>query len=109
MSLGLYFLISCPFVNFVGQTSSEASPLRVHVNFITMNASISKIENATVDESERPQPLSPDTRVGTPPDSSVEIYSEEVVEKRLYRRSVAYFLFGFGYNKHSIVTDEPGQ
>ena len=32
---------------------------------------------------------------------------DEGTNRRLYRRSVAYFFFGFGCNQHSIVTDEP--
>jgi hypothetical protein len=72
-----------------------------------MNVAIAKVENPLVDEI-----------VQTRPDSSVsesinslpltdEASLDENTDRRIYRRSAAYFFFGFGYNKNEILTDEP--
>jgi hypothetical protein len=72
-----------------------------------MNAPILKLESAEVDESKQPQPDVSGSGSSDLPESADEISSDENAERRTYRRSVAYFLFGFGCGKNTIITDEP--
>jgi len=72
-----------------------------------MKAPISNPESAVVDESRQMQPDVSACGSSNLPESTVGISSGESAERRLYHRSVAYFLFGFGYNKNAIITDEP--
>jgi hypothetical protein len=72
-----------------------------------MNAAIAKVENTSADEFGK-TPSNRSTSGSTrPPELIDEALLNEGADRRLYRRSVAYFLFGFGSNKHTIVTDEP--
>ena len=67
-----------------------------------MNVAIAKTEETVIEDTDatRPQNL--------PTGESIEgPLLDENTHRRLYRRSVAYFFFGFGCNQHSIVTDEP--
>jgi len=94
-------------VFFVGYPLREFSG-RYRFNFlIFMNAPILKLESAEVDESKQPQPDVSASGSSNLPESVDEISSDGNAERRLYRRSVAYFLFGFGYDKNTIITDEP--
>jgi hypothetical protein len=72
-----------------------------------MNAAIAKLENTSAGESDKtPSDRSPNDSTRSP-ESIDEALLNEDADRRLYRRSVAYFFFGFGYNKHEILTDEP--
>lgn len=72
-----------------------------------MKATSDKIENSVVD---RPELAQPPELAPAAPDLPVELAEENSFnrnpDRKLYRRSVAYFFFGFGSKKHSIVTDE---
>ena len=72
-----------------------------------MNAAITKVENTIANDSGQARQDSSANDLISSPELPDEISSSEKADRRLYRRSVAYFFFGFGYNKHSIVTDEP--
>ena len=72
-----------------------------------MNAAVAKEEIILADESEKTSPnRAASDSIGSPelPD---ELSSHENTGRELYRRSVAYFFFGFGYDKNAILTDEP--
>ena len=71
-----------------------------------MNAPISKFGSIAVDDSIQWQPGPSASQPSNLPESADEIFPDDA-ERRLYRRSVAYFLFGFGYDKNAIITDEP--
>lgn len=72
-----------------------------------MNSASAKVEPPIADESvqARPDPSACDSIKS--PELTHEATSHEDTDRRLYRRSVAYFLFGFGYDKNVIITDEP--
>jgi hypothetical protein len=73
-----------------------------------MNVAIANIENGLVEPSEQTPPQNiPASNLVTSPELSDETFLDEATERKLYRRSVAYFIFGFGYNRHSILTDDP--
>ncbi len=73
-----------------------------------MNAFLEKSEDIVADKSDEPalgnspavDPLAPSDVMGGDMPSGF-------TDRRLYRRSMAYFLFGYGCNQHSIVTDDP--
>lgn len=73
-----------------------------------MNVALEKIEKPVADESGLIQPR--DSAMSAS-EITVELAEENFLnenpDRKLYRRSVAYFFFGFGSNKHSILTDEP--
>lgn len=72
-----------------------------------MNAAIAKVENNPASE---PDPIRPDLALSDSlhsPPLTDEVPLDEQTGRRIYRRSAAYFLFGFGYNRHEIITDEP--
>jgi len=72
-----------------------------------MNAAIAKVENTIADETVQARPdRSASESMDLPPPSD-EASLDESADRKLYRRSVAYFFFGFGYNKNTILTDEP--
>lgn len=73
-----------------------------------MNVAIEKNETPVVDQPGHTEPQdSAINATDIPMELAEEIFLNENPERRLYRRSVAYFFFGFGSKKHSIVTDEP--
>ncbi len=72
-----------------------------------MNEFISKLEATVVDDSILQRPETSPSEPSRLSESSDEIPSDENTERRLYRWSVAYFLFGFGCDKNAIITDEP--
>jgi hypothetical protein len=74
---------------------------------IFMNAPISKLESADVDESMQPQSDASANGLSGLPESGGEVPSDDNAERQLYRRTFAYFLFGSGYDKNAIVTDDP--
>lgn len=72
-----------------------------------MNVALAKMTNlvpAACDQAESDSPVND-------PIESLELADETLfnqnTNRRLYRRSVAYFFFGLGYNKNEILTDEP--
>ena len=72
-----------------------------------MNAALAKVENTLADEAGRTRQ---DPSASDSTESSAladEVSPNENTDRRLYRRSVAYFFFGFGYDKNAILTDEP--
>jgi hypothetical protein len=84
--------------------------LIIHGSFkilITMNAAIAKVENTIADETVQTQPDRSASESMDLPPLSDEASLDENTGRRVYRRSVAYFFFGFGYNKNTILTDEP--
>ena len=73
-----------------------------------MNVAIAKAESAIAEESDATRPGNPPTdNPASTPEFVDEPLLDENTNRRLYRRSAAYFFFGFGCNQHSIVTDEP--
>lgn len=73
-----------------------------------MNVAIAKADDTVADESEENRMHSTPANEPAKPQELIEEPSlDEGTNRRLYRRSVAYFFFGFGCNQHSIVTDEP--
>ncbi|HEY4248168.1 MAG TPA: hypothetical protein VGM64_15060 [Lacunisphaera sp.] len=72
-----------------------------------MNESILKLEPADVDEASQPGSDVCGSGSSNLSESAGENPSDENAERRLYRRSVACFLFGLGYDKNTIITDEP--
>jgi hypothetical protein len=72
-----------------------------------MNTVTEKIENIVA---QAPKPGRPDSSASDSaqsPELTGETSLDEDSGRRLYRRSVAYFFFGFGSNKNAILTDEP--
>jgi len=72
-----------------------------------MNLFIENSESPALDETRSLPPH--EAAAGDPPPraaSAAEMFSVENENRRIYRRSVAYFFFGFGSQKHSIVTDD---
>jgi len=73
-----------------------------------MNAAIAKTEIALADEFDESRPHSSTAHESAAPtDVTEEPPLSENTDRKLYRRSMAYFIFGFGCNQHSIITDEP--
>ncbi len=72
-----------------------------------MNPASEKISHIAANESDQARPNSPTSESTTSPETTDDASLNENIDRRLYRRSVAYFLFGFGCNQHSIITDEP--
>ena len=72
-----------------------------------MNAALAKMTTHAPAACDRVEPDSPANDPIEPLGLADETLFDENTNRRLYRRSVAYFFFGFGYNKHEIVTDEP--
>ena len=72
-----------------------------------MNVTSTKVENTIADESDQARPDPSANQAISFPELNEEVSGNEDTDRRLYRRSVAYFFFGFGSNKHSIMTDEP--
>ena len=72
-----------------------------------MNVASAKAENSVADESDRSRPDPSASDPITSAELTGEVSSNEDTDRRLYRRSVAYFFFGFGSNQNTILTDEP--
>ena len=72
-----------------------------------MNAALAKITKPASDACDQAEPASPANDPIEPLELADETLLNENANRRLYRRSVAYFFFGFGYNKDEILTDEP--
>jgi len=72
-----------------------------------MNSAIAKVENNLADKSGQARPdCSANESINSLPLDEGALFDENTGRK-IYRRSTAYFLFGFGCNQHSIMTDEP--
>ena len=72
-----------------------------------MNVALAKMTTHAPAACDQVEPDSPVNDPIEPLELADETLFNENTNRRLYRRSVAYFFFGFGYNKHEIVTDEP--
>jgi len=71
-----------------------------------MNAAIAKVEPTVIDESDQIRPDRSADELMDLPAPADETPLDENAERGIYRRSVAYFFFGSGCNKHTILTDE---